>query len=320
MARRRRADAVARAVKDLGTYVRRFEPKDGWPARLDLSVSNQVRRYHVYAGGQIDSFARKPHEFRFQNPGQDRPIRIRAGVGVLLLAATEWKGTSLLVLADPERRANRNTRFSVLFPRSILDQAATTGWAEYRSSSDELIVAIKSQLLPVYVAAQSTLSEFSEESMTTVIGASGAGHLPDEPAVERARVATERLSRSALFARKVKRAYDDKCAVCDLNWGLVQGAHIYPVSAPGSPDEVWNGIALCPNHHALFDRYLLYINPGSFAVRVHPDKTTFPGTTERFLIESLHPRLVLPRNVADHPRKGMLVKRYSHYASGYDWV
>lgn len=320
MAKRRRTDAVAQIVRDLGANVRKSEPKDGWPARLDLSVANEARRYDIYAGGQIGSFARKPHEFRFQNAGQNRPIRIRAGVGVLFLAATEWKGASLLVLADAERRANLNTRFSVLFPRSILDQAATTGWAEYRSSSDEVIVAIKSQLLPVFLAAQSTLPELSEESIATVIVAAGAGQLPDEPAVERARIATERLSRSALFTRKVKRAYDGKCAVCELNWGLVQGAHIYPVSAPGSPDEVWNGVALCPNHHALFDRYLLYIDPTNFDLRVHPSKTTFPGTTEKFLIESIRPRLVLPRDVANHPRKEMLMKRYSHYVSGYDWV
>jgi putative restriction endonuclease len=41
--------------------------------------------------------------------------------------------------------------------------------------------------------------------------------------------------------------------------GIVEAAHIVPVSEPDSEDSVWNGIALCPNHHRLYDRNLLVL-------------------------------------------------------------
>ena len=40
---------------------------------------------------------------------------------------------------------------------------------------------------------------------------------------------------------------------------IVEGAHIIPITEENSKDEVWNGIALCPNHHKLFDSYAFVI-------------------------------------------------------------
>ncbi len=68
----------------------------------------------------------------------------------------------------------------------------------------------------------------------------------------------EQAVRLGKFRKLVLQAYDNRCAVCDLNLGIVHAAHIVPVER--GTDEPSNGIALCPNHHAAFDRDLLIID------------------------------------------------------------
>lgn len=42
---------------------------------------------------------------------------------------------------------------------------------------------------------------------------------------------------------------------------LVEGAHVKPLECDKNSDIRQNIIALCPNHHTMFDNYLFYINP-----------------------------------------------------------
>lgn len=78
---------------------------------------------------------------------------------------------------------------------------------------------------------------------------------------ERVVVAGTRLKREAGFAKKVLAAFGHRCAVCELQLSILDGAHIVPVHHPQGSDELWNGLALCKNHHALFDRRILLIDP-----------------------------------------------------------
>ncbi len=89
-----------------------------------------------------------------------------------------------------------------------------------------------------------------------------------EPATPFERPILERLSRrpfrEAAFARQVKAAYGQRCAMTGLkilNGGgrpEVQAAHIRPVKA-GGPDTIRNGIALCGTAHWMFDRGLVSV-------------------------------------------------------------
>lgn len=71
--------------------------------------------------------------------------------------------------------------------------------------------------------------------------------------------------RDQAFARQVRLAYDNRCAVTGLrliNGGgraEVQAAHIRPVASAG-PDSVRNGLALSGTAHWMFDRGLLAID------------------------------------------------------------
>lgn len=84
----------------------------------------------------------------------------------------------------------------------------------------------------------------------------------DRPIVERV---VARPFRDAAFARHVKTAYDDTCAVTGIkliNGGghaEVQAAHIRPVAADG-PDSIRNGLALSGTVHWMFDRGLISVD------------------------------------------------------------
>jgi len=68
-----------------------------------------------------------------------------------------------------------------------------------------------------------------------------------------------RLARDSDFRRKVIIAYDRKCAVTGLQLRLVDAAHIVPVGAEGSSDEVTNGLCLSPTYHRAYDRGLIVL-------------------------------------------------------------
>ncbi len=94
-----------------------------------------------------------------------------------------------------------------------------------------------------------------------------APQAPFDPAPPR-RIVEQILSRpfrDAAFARQVKLAYAQTCAMTGLkivNGGgrpEVQAANIRPVAADG-PDTVRNGLALCGTAHWMFDRGLVSVD------------------------------------------------------------
>ncbi len=78
---------------------------------------------------------------------------------------------------------------------------------------------------------------------------------------ERRRVVTKvsRLARDSDFRRKVMVAYDRKCCVTGLQLRLIDAAHILPVGAEGSTDDVRNGLCLSPTFHRAYNRGLVYL-------------------------------------------------------------
>lgn len=68
--------------------------------------------------------------------------------------------------------------------------------------------------------------------------------------------------RDPRFKNWVLDAYQQTCCICDRQLGLVQAAHIIPHSEADSPNHVQNGLALCIEHHRLYDDGLLLPGPG----------------------------------------------------------
>jgi putative restriction endonuclease len=80
-----------------------------------------------------------------------------------------------------------------------------------------------------------------------------ADQLADYVQQERQRLQVSRLSRDSRFASRVKASFEYACCVCDTQLQIVEAAHIIPVNDARGTDDQWNGLCMCPNHHALFD-------------------------------------------------------------------
>ncbi|MBE0531048.1 MAG: HNH endonuclease [Rhodospirillales bacterium] len=110
--------------------------------------------------------------------------------------------------------------------------------------------------------------------------------------------------RDAAFARRVKAAYDNTCAVTGIkmiNGGgraEVQAAHIRPVEANG-PDSVRNGIALSGTIHWMFDRGLISLDD-DYAILVARDRV--PDTVARLIDGEGRLRLPPRPDLWPHPQ------------------
>jgi len=79
------------------------------------------------------------------------------------------------------------------------------------------------------------------------------------------------LSRDSSFETKVKNAYSHRCAVTRMQLKLIDAAHILPVGARGSNDEVYNCICLSPTYHRAYDRSLIFLDD-DLVMRINPAK------------------------------------------------
>lgn len=124
--------------------------------------------------------------------------------------------------------------------------------------------------------------------------------------------------REAAFARQVKAAYENRCAMSGLslrNGGgrpEVEAAHIRPV-ATGGPDTVRNGLALSATVHWMFDRGLISV-ADDHTILVSHNKVT-KETADRLLIPDR--KLISPRDPGNRPHPDYLRYHREHVYGGF---
>lgn len=309
------------------------DPLSGWPAQGQLRIDDGPEVAVDLFVGPVTSAhrpGRRNVERRFQNPGQGRAVQPTPGRVPLLVGV--WEGDHdvlverpVIALADPTLRAARTTtRFSVFQHLPSLVEAMHTGWVEHVNSTGERVRYVLPPLLPMAVGAD--LAEVvipTSVVQAMVLGAGLADSREDEEAaVERARRATTVVVRDARFTKKVIDAYRGMCAMCGLDAGLVEGAHIYPAAAPGSQDEPWNGLALCPTHHTAFDRHLVAVRPSDHGIAYRSTlmDQIASNSGAAALVASTFPSLALPSVTSLRPRQDMFFRRYEYFGREYDWL
>lgn len=97
--------------------------------------------------------------------------------------------------------------------------------------------------------------------------------------------------RDTFLAAEIKRRYNHICQVCrrplllNENICYAEAHHLKPVGSPHyGPDVPGNIIVLCPNHHALFDRWVATIEPDSLRIR-HQVQGVFPQDAQLYVQE-----------------------------------
>ena len=337
-----RAADVRRLAGLVGDPLRVEEVAGGWPALAQVEVEGTRVPVALFVAPVTKSFRKRDGvERRFQNPAaastqpkseKGRPLIVPEGRTPLLLGL--WDRDSLVdvghpvvVSADPWRREGRTTRVSVFTSLASQQSGAESGWLVSANSTGEPLTYFDPKLLPIVVSAARGGIDVPGPEVEIAVAAAGLVEARDDQreadaAAERARRAGTAIVRDRKFSKDVIDAYGGQCAMCGLALGLVQGAHIYPAAAPGSPDTTWNGLCLCNNHHAAFDRYLIWVDPGTRQIRLSPLVLEQAKTNEAVaqFVESTYATLVDPAVRSSRPRKAMLEQRNERFATSYEWA
>jgi putative restriction endonuclease len=190
-----------------------------------------------------------------------------------------------------------------------LDSASSRAFG-VQHKGNETVVAMRPAFLIQYALASASLHATGVAEADTAL----LNDLPTltDPAIdavasqERRRVirTISTLYRASEFRERVLDAYGHRCAFCRVQLSLLDAAHIIPVAASGSTDEVVNGIALCKIHHFAFDTNLVSFD-SNYEIEVSAARLAelegLHGGLPAFRT-ALGRRLTLPAQITDHPR------------------
>jgi len=274
-------EQVAAALRAGGWNVLSLTAPTVHPARLRLFREGDVETVRVYIwnvshGGGAN---RPQHEFRIQITGVAN-LTLEPGGKTLLLGWDDDLG--VFAAFDINKHAGPVAASpSIQIGHAALENAAQKGLAPYNRGNGEIAFGVGPDYLALYLSQLSGLHG---------AGATGAEialleRLADDPervdddeieatvrgARRRALLTTWRLLRDRKFRKKVLGAYQHRCAMCDLQLGLLDAAHILPVGHPDSTDRIRNGVALCALHHRAYDLSLVTFDE-SFAMIVNTEK------------------------------------------------
>jgi len=257
------------------------------PARLNVPAFGGVRVYLWTLTPDRSTAGRPPGEYKIQIivDGQSRRSRGQLELDSSAFTALLGYSPDFGVFAAWEAPLYPTFAYSrnVQVRERLLQEARAQGWSvdEPRrvSGGEEVRVAFSPGNLVTYLQiAQEAdrLGLHGTPRREFFEGARAPVSASVNPDVEKARgrVAATRLQRSSTFAPAVKREYGYRCAVCGLQLEITEAAHIIPASEPNGSDEIWNGVCLCPNHHALFDAGLLLVKP-DLEVTLDEGRATF---------------------------------------------
>lgn len=175
--------------------------------------------------------------------------------------------------------------------------------------------ALYKPVFPIYlIDEEQSLQQF-------VVATDGLQQLSSGSRAEEAirkwiRTETTRRLHQPIFRSMVMRAYETRCAVCELKHSvLLDAAHIVEDGDPRGIAAVRNGLALCKIHHAAYDAGILGVAP-DLRVRIREDiLNEVDGPLLEHGLKGLHGSLlrVIPTRRAERPDPELLQIHYAKF-------
>ena len=261
--------AVEEAFADSGANAVCVPPEDEQPRKFfvqsgQLSFSVWFYMWTLTHGG---GSARPKNEYRIQLTGVKPPL------------ATNPDGSTVMIGYEPNTMCfagfdlTKHRVFSTKSPSiqiniNAVHAALRDGLSFTTKGNEEIAIAFRPDQILTYALHAELLHAQGADANTVALlrKATGEVIIPENELAalpkERQRViqTVAALSRDNAFKRKVVVAYDRKCAVTGIQLRLIDAAHILPVGATGSNDEVNNGLCLSPTYHRAYDRGLIYLD------------------------------------------------------------
>ena len=260
--------AIENAFTDSGASSILISGEKSQPRRFqvvcgEMSFSLWVYMWTLTHGGGA---ARPANEYRIQLTGVASPLPLNPdGLTVLLGYEPNLKAFAGFDLTKHQTFSRKSP--SIQIKIDCVHDALRNGFAFSHKGNDEIAVGLRGDNLLAYCINSESLHELGADAVISDLlnRVSRFDEVPDEDIAslskERRRVISTvaRLARDGDFRKKVTVAYDRKCAVTGLQLRLVDAAHILPVGAAGSTDDVSNGLCLSPTYHRAYDRRLIYL-------------------------------------------------------------
>jgi putative restriction endonuclease len=280
-------EAIENATASSGHTAVLTSPENQQP--FHFSVSGQglgVMSLWLYVKALTFAHRRDPDEYRIQLKSADLPLALNPAGPTLLFGY--YPNDDLFVGFNPTT-ISATTRTWVTggyVSLRVVQRAQQDGMTFDRDNRGRIAVGLRPDMLVPYAltAAEIHATADDPEVFPLLRAAAAAYRDPDRSAdslendiadlpPQRARLLRQvrTYSRDSGFRDRVVRAYNHRCAVTGTQLGLVDAAHILPVSAPGSTDRVTNGIALLANYHRAFDSGLIYLTE-EYVMRINPAK------------------------------------------------
>lgn len=325
MARLAKRDLIGRVIAALradGWSVVLLTPPSVHPARLRILRNGAAETIRIYiwnishGGG-----ARRPREeYRIQITGVTAMAAEPGGKTLLLGWDDELEVFAAFDLAKHAGPVAASP--SIQIGRAALEGGARNGLSPYNRGNGEIAFAVRPDYLTVYLAEMTTLHATGAASAEVALLEQLAADpqsvddddIDDTVAAPRKRglFVTWRLLRDRNFRKRVLAAYGHGCAMCELQLGLLDAAHILPVGHPASTDKVRNGVALCALHHRAYDLSLVTFDP-AYAILVSAPRLAALAAAslaggEAGFRGGLRPTLKLPPLTKHRPRPGDIRK------------
>lgn len=303
----------------------------GW-SLLYLSKLENPAKYQVYRdgrGGVLKVYLwnitpggrnRPPDEYRIQPTGlPNERFEIEAGARTLVLGW--WEDVGVFAGWDVRQHPGKlGASSSLQINEATLRRALLTGFAPYVKGNGETAIAFRPDFMGTYI----THLEALHDSGTVPAEAELLDKLGDDPAEvkdedidaevdEKRRFAiraTRRALRAMDFAGRVLGAYGHRCAMCGVQLGLIDGAHILPAAQPASTDQTSNGVALCALHHRAYDRSLVTFD-ADLTIHLNVNRIAALRASDRIeglkrFEKALRPMLIVPPDKRDRPAPPMV--------------
>jgi putative restriction endonuclease len=211
--------------------------------------------------------SRRPKdEYRIQLTGVNPPLPMNPD-GPTIVIGYEPNLKSFAGFDVSKHRSFSTNSPSIQININALQTAQLNGFTFFRKGNDEIAIAFRPDHMLSYAMNAEELHRFGAEAPVTDLLSRASRFLPiPEQEIsalpqDRQRIVlnVSRLSRDNDFRRKVIIAYDRKCAITGLQLKLIDAAHILPVGAQGSIDDVCNGLCLSPTYHRAYDQGLIFL-------------------------------------------------------------
>lgn len=310
-------ERVASALQRSGWQVLWLNGDHPTKARLikeDVFLDVWIHIWNVTPGGRP---ATRPLERRIQPTGIGDHFRASPGVLTLILG---WSAEAQVFAAFDYRfhDGKLGSSPSIQTDLPALEAAAENGIGIFAKATGELSIAVRPDLLAVYVEQVEALHDSGADpaqlASLVQMAEDPLNIDPSDLPADRRSIMTTTLRRlrDRRFTQKVLDAYGHRCAMCEVQLRLLDAAHILPVAHPDSNDQVTNGIALCALHHRAYDAALVTFD-ASYTTRVNPALIAQLALDDRDgglgnFQSVLRPSLLLPLSTTLHPSSQMVAK------------